>query len=1170
MSKNTVSQKALSILLCFTMILSVFGVDTAGASAAVNDSGVKNSGIGAMRNGAPVTLYLDSGDIVITETGYSVGGGTEVACTGGYVITQDGNGDVQHTITIKSGTQDITVENININVSGTSNACAFSIEKGAAVYLTLEGNNTLKSGDYCAGLQVPGDAIAPADTTKNASLTVTDASTGSLNATGGRYGAGIGGGYGGRTGGAGGAITVTGGTVTATGNYGAGIGGGYNDAGGTITVTGGTVTATGNYAAGIGGGWAGGWDFSDCSVTISGGSVTAIGGTGGAGIGSSGGTNCAGIGVTISGGSVTATGGKNAAGIGGGEGSMGDTVKISGTGTFVTAKGNGGKDIGSGNGNNSGGSLSVLDGATMTMQNTDPNLNTNAVNPDYRNCQIITGGTETKYDKDGNVSSTQRILHLDDGNIVITGTGYSVGGGTEVDHTGGYVITQNGNGDVHYSITVSSGTQDITLQDVHARPAQGAAFEIESGAEAYITLAGSNSLDTSGSSSHRAGLAVNAGNTVHISGSGSLTAAGGDTSAGIGGNNGQSCGTVEISGGTVTATGGVDGAGIGGGSNGSGGNITISGGTVIANGVNQGAGIGGGISGSGGTITISGGTVTATGGSVTANGCLGGAGIGGGFCGSSGTVTISGADTLVTAKGQGGGRDIGSGDNNNTGGTLTVGDSNTAEPLPNVELLSAGTNAANPGTSRPQFMNCVIQGTGAKDASGNDISGCYDKNGKLWLDITMQTPSAVKVGESVALNASVKRHYFNDTVTLPGTVQFTGGGNLFGSSPVTLGAAQISWTPANGNKVSLKAAYVPATDDRYASAESAAIEYTPVKITPVIGTAPTASPVKAGEKLSASKLTGGTAAANGKQIPGAFSWAHPDTAVTASGSYEAIFTPTDTATYNTVNGIPVAVTVAAAPSSGSHSSSTSAPSLPSSLTDATTHITVDLSGATFPSWVTGVSLSASPFTQGGSSGASDAQGGAVYRLVISQTGLNLIGSPFVYNIQLLDQSGSPVTYFTGTVTVRIPLPAGLRGTPRVFRYESDGTLTDMNAAVENGFLVFQTTHFSDYVVAGTGDSITLDTKDYSMPVGGKYQIGVKLTGTKAAAVKFHSTNDKTATVAKLKNGNYQVTGNGPGTAYIMFDVYDNKNKLLTHASVRVDVKTGIRPRGDSTRQIGVF
>ena len=49
-----------------------------------------------------------------------------------------------------------------------------------------------------------------------------------------------------------------------------------------------------------------------------------------------------------------------------------------------------------------------------------------------------------------------------------------------------------------------------------------------------------------------------------------------------------------------------------------------------------------------------------------------------------------------------------------------------------------------------------------------------------------------------------------------------------------------------------------------------------------------------------------------------------------------------------------------------------------------------------------------------------------------------------------------------------------------------------------------------------------------------------------------------------------VNGNGVGTAFIMIDVYDSKNLLLTHASVRVDVKTGIRPRGDSTRQIGAF
>ncbi|WP_411676822.1 beta strand repeat-containing protein [Caproicibacter sp.] len=1249
MRRNPIGRKALSFLLSFAMIQSVFGVDTAGAFAAVNDSGVKNSGFSAMRNAAPVTLYLDSGDIVITETGYSVNNGTEVLCTGGYEITQSGSGDVSHRITVRSGNQDITLQGAHAKPA---DGAAFEIENGAEADITLAGSNSLDSSvssDFCAGLSVnEGSTVRISGT---GSLTATgqplygagiggnngqscgtvEISGGTVTATGGDGGAGIGGGFSG----SGGSITISGGTVKATGgDDGAGIGGGYRGSGGSITISGGSVKATGgDDGAGIGGGKGG----DGGTITISGGTVTANGGPGGAGIG--GGTNGSGGSITVRGGTVTAAGGVYGSGIGGGYLGNGGAVTISGADTHVTAKGqDDGEDIGSGYRSNDGGSLKVSDGATAAMLNSSPSLNTNASTA-YTDCQIITGSTETKYDKDGNVSSTRPVLYLDSGDIVIMETGYSVDGGDEVLYTGGYVITQRGSDNVKHSITVQGGKQNITLQDVRAQPDSSfAAFEAEVGAEADITLAGSNSLDSSGSN-FCAGLAVNAGSTVRISGTGSLTATGGSGGAGVGGNYGQSCGTIEISGGTVTANGNsAGGAGIGGGAGGGGGDITITGGNVNATGSAGGAGIGGGIGGSGGSIVIgsgtvtatgsnsenfgsgagigggaggdSGGTITVSGGTVTANGGPGGAGVGGGTRGSGGTVTVSGGtvtasggsggagigggenfsnggaggtvtisgrDTQVTAKGQNGGEDIGSGKNNDSGGSLTVGGGSTVDG-PAVELLSAGTNTANPDGSRPQFMNCVIHGAGAKDASGNDLSGCYDANGKIRLSISMHTPASAKIGEPVTLNASVTKYnpdvqkYQFNPVSLPGTVQFTGNGTPLGSpAGVTNGASQISWTPENGNKVSLKAAYAPAADDRYASAESAAIDYTPGKITPVIGTAPTASPINAGEKLSLSKLTGGAAAANGTKIPGTFAWAHPDMTVTASGSYEAIFTPTDTATYNTVGGILVELTVAAAPSSGSHSSSTSVPTLPSSLTDVLTNMTVDLSGARFPSWVTGVSLSASPFTQGGSSGASDALGGAVYRLVISQTGLNLIGAPFVYNIQLLDQSGSPVTYFTGTVTVRIPLPAGLRGTPRVFRYEeSAGTFTDMNATVENGFLVFQTTHFSDYVVAGTGDSITLDTKSYQMPINGHYQIGVKLTGGKAAAVKVHSTNDKTAAVTKLKNGNYEVSGKGVGTAYIMFDVYDNKNHLLTHASVRVDVKTGIRPRGDSTRQIGVF
>ncbi|XOQ48507.1 MAG: hypothetical protein ACFWUM_06260 [Eubacteriales bacterium] len=133
-----------------------------------------------------------------------------------------------------------------------------------------------------------------------------------------------------------------------------------------------------------------------------------------------------------------------------------------------------------------------------------------------------------------------------------------------------------------------------------------------------------------------------------------------------------------------------------------------------------------------------------------------------------------------------------------------------------------------------------------------------------------------------------------------------------------------------------------------------------------------------------------------------------------------------------------------------------------------------------------------------------------------------------------------------------------------------GTFTDLNAKLENGMLVFEADSLGYFAVAGMGDSILLDTTSYTMPPNGRYEIGWRLTGTRGTSVKVYSNNPDVASVTKLANGNYRVTGRKDGTVYIMYDVYDSKNKLLTHASVRVDVKTGIRPRGDSTRQIGVF
>lgn len=196
------------------------------------------------------------------------------------------------------------------------------------------------------------------------------AGTGALTATGADYNAGIGGN--GSESGNGencGTVNIFGGTVNATGGQGgAGIGGGlgFNTGGngGNVTIYGGIVTATGEfYAVGIGGG------------------------AGSASIGGNGGT------VTINGGIVTATGGETAAGIGGGFGSTtggnGATVTINGG--QVTATGGYVEGIGGGYGGNPGNNGLLILGANLVLQNKSGDIWTNVekINNDYARTQYM-------------------------------------------------------------------------------------------------------------------------------------------------------------------------------------------------------------------------------------------------------------------------------------------------------------------------------------------------------------------------------------------------------------------------------------------------------------------------------------------------------------------------------------------------------------------------------------------------------------------------------------------------------------------------------------------------------------------------------------------------------------------------------------------------------------
>ena len=261
----------------------------------------------------------------------------------------------------------LTLKDVKIDVSDTGSywvegKAALSVQGKGNVEIELDGNNELKSGVQRAGLEKN-------TSTSTGTLTLKDdkeAGSGSLKATGGKYGAGIGGGnYG-----SGENITITGGRVNATGGWGsAGIGGGNYGSGNygsgkNITIKGGTVTAKGgDCGAGIGGGNGGIGE----NIKITDGTVNATGGWGGAGIGGGdGGYGGYGNGknITITDGTVTATGGIHGAGIGGGDSGIGENITIT-DGTVTATGGIYGAGIGGGV-NASGSNVTVSGAAQVT------------------------------------------------------------------------------------------------------------------------------------------------------------------------------------------------------------------------------------------------------------------------------------------------------------------------------------------------------------------------------------------------------------------------------------------------------------------------------------------------------------------------------------------------------------------------------------------------------------------------------------------------------------------------------------------------------------------------------------------------------------------------------------------------------------------------------------
>lgn len=212
--------------------------------------------------------YTD-GVLKINAAGtYEIGMNAGITTTNDYInVAPDSAGEVK-----------ITLNGVTINNSANSNPAFIISNTGTTTVTLADGTtNTLTAGNYHAGLE-------------NGTSPLVIDGTGTLNATGGNIGAGIGGGYsvGNYHANDGNNITISGGIVTATGGNGswgggAGIGGGgkFSGTGGftggsgkNININNGTVTAIGgNYAAGIGGGF----EAAKSNITLTGGTINAIG-----------------------------------------------------------------------------------------------------------------------------------------------------------------------------------------------------------------------------------------------------------------------------------------------------------------------------------------------------------------------------------------------------------------------------------------------------------------------------------------------------------------------------------------------------------------------------------------------------------------------------------------------------------------------------------------------------------------------------------------------------------------------------------------------------------------------------------------------------------------------------------------------------------------------------
>lgn len=203
-----------------------------------------------------------------------------------------------------------------------------------------------------------------------------------------------------------------------------------------------------------------------------------------------------------------------------------------------------------------------------------------------------------------------------------------------------------------------------------------------------------------------------------------------------------------------------------------------------------------------------------------------------------------------------------------------------------------------------------------------------------------------------------------------------------------------------------------------------------------------------------------------------------------------------------------------------------------------------------------------------------------------------IGNRPVYDVGLYRATTSglvPVTNLTGMVTIKLPYQLGAGETAdKIGAVYVDGAgnvqwLTQSRYDAAQKAVVLETDHLSIYGIGYDSNrgkaSLTIDTKAYVMSPGNQYTIGTylkdkdgkSLSGEQVQTLLRNGTlkvmDSRTGSIVDLtplSNGNFQITGKNPGTAYILYEIGGTK------MSVRIDVQNGVQQHGTAVRQTFYF